>query len=129
VSRSFLATVAQSLLVVAGATLGFCHAFRPDEAEPASKPQSPAPRPDADYVTRLELAEALDRVAARSRAETDTRINERLRGQDEAIAALHQLTLQTSEMVERLLTLMQAADDEEAPELPVQPLHAVQYRD
>lgn len=131
-SRSGLATVAQSLLVVAGATLGFCHAVRPDEAESVPQPERPAPpqtSPETRYVTRLELAEALDRVAARTRTETEARIEERLRGQDAAIAALHQLTLQTSEMVDRLLTLMQAADDEDSEESAMPPLHAAQYRD
>ena len=116
VSRSPLTTVAQSVLVLAGATIGFCHAFRPPTSETGEKPDTapagrsaarPGNQSDTAFVTRLELAAALDRVSFRVREEMD----DRFKSQDHAIAALHELTAQTGILVERLLQRLDATED------------------
>jgi hypothetical protein len=112
-------------LVLGGATLGFCQAFRqrPENAQsppvnlnqaspavtqeiPKVSNESPA---RSGFVTHLDLAEAMDRLSARTFREMDNRFQ----AQDQAISALHELTAQTGSMIERLLQRLDALEDDD----------------
>lgn len=102
--------------MLAGAAIGFCQMFPPSETEaesPGNQKRAnglqdhPPGSLTGEFVTRFELAEAIDRVSARAREEMDSRF----RAQDQAIAALHELTAHTGDLVDRLLQRMDASAD------------------
>lgn len=96
---------------MAGAAVGFVHAFRPRVPSPVSVPAESRAVPHKrgadvpEAVTRLELAEALDRAATRMRGEMDSRFS----AQDDAIEALREMTSHTGELIEQLLEKLGAA--------------------
>ncbi len=111
----------RSALVVAGVGAGFWHAMRPGpDGEPGdlrdrlsrledwrAASMAAVPTEKAGTVTPLELAEAMDRVAARLQGEMDARFD----AQDRAIVSLRELTEHTGRLIGELLDKMQTSDD------------------
>lgn len=120
VTKSPMPLLLQSALLAGGAIVGFCHAFRPEKSQ--SVPHA-APVTDLSGILRrldtleharssstvspLELAESLDRVSANFRREMDDRFG----AQDRAIDSLSRMTAHTSELIERLLSRLEADEE------------------